>query len=1026
MVTPKTLSQNKENTPSSAMNAPFPVVGIGASAGGLEAVGELLKNLPTDTGMAFIFVQHLAANHRSMLSEILSKKTTMQVAEAKHRQPVEPNHVYVIPPNVILTIVGGCLDLKPRNDALGIPAPIDDLFHSLAEDQGSNAIGISLSGAGTDGALGLQSIKSEGGVTFAQDDSAQYRSMPRAAIGLGCVDFILAPKEIARELVRISQHPPGEGPSTSDVESSDSNEANLKQIFQLLHTACNLDFTHYKYGTLKRRLARRMALQNFSTLASYIEFLNANPDEVRALGQDFLIRVTSFFRDPDTYESMSKYVLPRLINEHSSKSPLRIWVPGCSTGEEVYSLAICCLEYLAARNIGLQIQIFGTDVSESALQTARAGIYVENIARNVRPDRLEKFFVKTKDHYQVSRAVRDLCIFARHDVTSDPPYSRLDLVSCHNLLIYLDPVLQKRVLPLLHYALNPGGVLLLGPAESISGFSDIFTLVDNKKIKFYIKNPLPPGGQLKYLKKYPENFPSSSSSSSSSSSLYAVKKKYTDVELQKREADRITQGRYVPPSVLCDKNLNILEFRGDTSSYLNQPSGPPDTNLQKLLRPSLLVDITKSTQQAGKEGLPVRQSGVRVETPGGSKEITLEVVPIQRSAEEECGFLIFFEDKVQPELLTAETPDFWRGLGKLILRSLTPGKKGAQHRNNEDELGRLKRELSDTRDHIRIMIEEYDGAKEGLQASQEELLSSNEEFQSTNEELETAKEELQSANEELLTTNEEIRHRNNELSELNVKLEAALNYSDAIIKTVSQPFLVLDERLRVLRANPAFYKAFKTTPEATEQRLLYDLGDSQWDIPELSQFLQALVAKDTSFGNHEITHVFPNVGEKTMRLNGTHLVWEDHAQILLAIEDVTNYRKALNTLKDNDTRKDEFLAMLAHELRNPLAPLRNGLEIWKHGNAGPAAEQESQMIMERQLQKMVRLVDDLLDIARITRGSIALKMTPLIWRRSSDRRWKECSITSRRASINFHYHYRMRGYWSGAMQPALSRSFPTC
>jgi two-component system CheB/CheR fusion protein len=1222
----------------------FPIVGLGASAGGLEAVGDLLNNLPSATGMAFIFVQHLAPDHTSLLSEILSQKTAMPVTEAAQGQRVEPNHVYVIPPNTGLTIARGCLVLNPRNDAAGVPMPIDAFFNSLAEDQGANAIGISLSGSGTDGALGIQAIKNEGGITFAQDAvSAQYTSMPQAAIRSGCIDFVLPPQDIAQELVRISRQQVQKDISVSTPETVEYDEADLQRIFNLLHNSCNLDFTHYKRGTVKRRLARRLALRNLHSLADYIGFITVNPDELTALGQDFLIHVTHFFRDPDSFESLEQYIFPRIINERSPKTPIRIWVPGCSTGEEVYSIAICCLEYLRNHGIGAPIQIFGTDVSEEALQAARAGIYAENIERNVSPERLERYFTKIGDRFQISKSVRNLCIFARHDVTSDPPFSQLDLISCRNLLIYLNPLLQKRIIPLFHYALKPEGILILGPAENIGGFADIFTLEDNKKIKFYTKAPLSAQSQLKYLEGFAGKAAYSPLRPSLAPLAYTdpLKKKYSETEEQKREADRITHNRFVPAAVLCDKNLNILEFRGDTGLYLTQPSGAPEVNLQKLARPGLLIEISKAVHKAGKEGVTVCKQGLRIDTLTGIREINLEVTPVQRSAAGEPWFLIFFEDKIRSAPATEKASGFWTSIEKMVTRQ--GGRNGSAAAPQHLESARSKLELDDTHDYIRTMISEYDLTKEELQASQEELLSSNEELQSTNEELETAKEELQSANEELLTTNEGVHHRNQELKELNDKSTLALNYaeavlntahqpflvldgdlhilranpafykafkttpettqgrllydlgdrqwdipelrqflqalllqdtsfkdceithafpdvgmktmrlngtnlvggaqlqillaiedvsdyrtamntlkelndkstlalnyaeavlntahqpflvldgglhilranpafykafkttpattegrllydlgdrqwdipelrqflqalllqdtsfkdceithafpdvgmktmrlngtnlvggeqlqillaiedvsdyrmalntlkelndksklalsySDAVLNTAHQPFLVLDGGLHILRANPAFYKAFKTTPETTEGRLLYDLGDRQWDIPELREFLQALLLQDTSFKDCEITHAFPDVGMKTMRLNGTNLVGGEQLQILLAIEDVSDYRTALNTLKDNDRHKDEFLAMLAHELRNPLAPIRNALEIWKSGAAGKPAEKEAQMIMGRQLQQMLRLVDDLLDVARITRGVVILKKDPV-------------------------------------------------
>ncbi len=953
--------KGRQDTPAHPpLRARFPVVGIGASAGGLEAVGALLENLPADTGMAFIFVQHLAPGHTSLLTELLSGKTSMPVVEAAQGLAVEPNHIYVIPPNTSLTVAQGCLALTPRNDARGLPMPVDDLFHSLAEDQGAQAIGVSLSGSGTDGALGMQAIKNGGGITFAQDDmSAQYGSMPRAAVELGCVDFVLQPPAIAAELARIGRLPPqGEHPA-------DADEAQLGRIFQLLRGSCNLDFSHYKRGTIQRRLARRMTLKNIDGLAVYVALLEADPAEQKLLCQDFLIHVTSFFRDPESFDNLVKYVFPRIIDAHAPGGALRIWVPGCSTGEEVYSLAICCLEYMEERGVKMQVQIFGTDASEPTLQTARTGIYVENIARHVSPARLEKFFVKTGDRYQVAKAVRDLCVFARHDVTSDPPFSQLNMISCRNLLIYLDPVLQKRVIPLFHYALKPDGVLILGPAENIAGFADIFSPAGNQKIKLYTRNVLSKQSQLKYMANYAGKSAATAPHPARAPGLSP--KKYTEDEQRKREANRITLSRYVPAAVLCDKNLNVLEFRGDTGLYLTQPSGPPEVNLQRLARPGLLVEIGKATQRAGIEDAPVRKPNLWVETPAGPKEITLEVIPVRRAAAEEPWFLVFFEDKAPSAPVPASS--FWASFGRLVLHRVRQGSAPAPEGAVQAELLRLKQELHDTHEHIRTITEEYEVATGELQASQEELQSSNEEFQSTNEELETAKEELQSANEELITTNEEIGHRNNELNTLNGKLKHALSYAESIINTVSQPFLVLDGELRVLRANPAFYKTFRTAQEDTCGRRLFDLGDRQWDIPELHQ----LLLQDTPFKDCEITHTFPGIGTKTMRLNGARLAWDGQTQILLAIEDVSDYTRALDALKEKDKHKNEFLAMLAHELRNPLAPMRNALDIWNRDDAGDKEKTEARKIMDRQLQKMVQLVDDLLDMARITRGMTVLR-----------------------------------------------------
>jgi two-component system CheB/CheR fusion protein len=921
--------------------------------------------------MAFIFVQHLAPDHRSVLVDLLAKKTSMPVVEATQGLRVDPNHFYVIPPNVTLSVAGGCLELKPRNDVLGIPMPIDDLLFSLAEEHGNNAIGVLLSGTATDGALGLHAIKSEGGITLVQDeDTAQYSSMPQSAVKLGCVDFILSPPEIARELTRISKHPLLTTQVFAGVDQLDFDEASMERIFHMLHDICNLDFMYYKRGTIKRRLARRMAVQNLSNIADYIEYLDANPDEVRLLCQDFLIHITSFFRDVEAFDNLVKEVLPLLVAPDSYSSPLRIWVPACSTGEEVYSLAICCLEYLEHHKIRKQIQIFGTDVSEDALHRARAGVYLENIVRHVSPERLKKFFVKSGENYKVSKAVRDLCIFARHNVTSDPPFSKLDLISCRNLLIYLAPLLQKRVIALFHYALKNDKILILGTAENISGQTDVFTSVDKGKAKFYIKKRLPESRLPKYLEAgvTPSEHPREKVLSASSPALMSLKKRYSTADLKKREADQITFARFVPPAVLCDRELNVLEFRGDTSPYLSQLSGAPDANLQRLVKPRIFFEIKKAVQSATATGKAVKKTGLQMDIASVSRRVSIEVMPVG-TGDDDVAALIFFQD-MDSAAYISPTKKMWPAVVKLLLKTT---KNMTDTADDQGELERLRGELDDMHLHIALMVQDHEADREEQQASQEEFLSSNEEFQSTNEELETAKEELQSANEELITTNDEMRFRNTDLSKLNIRLKQSLDYAEAIIKTVTQPFLVLDGQLRVLHANPAFYKNFKTAPEETEGYSIFDLGDKQWDMPELRQFLRSLSRQETSFRNYEITHVLPNVGKRTMRLNGVHLAWEEKVQILLAIEDVSDYKTALETLKDNDRHKNEFLAMLSHELRNPLVPIGNALEIWRNGNAGAAAEKESQEIMGRQLRKIVRLVDDLLDVARITRGAIVLK-----------------------------------------------------
>lgn len=449
----------------------FPVVGIGASAGGLEAISELMSEIPAVSGMAFLVAQHLDPSRHSLLPEILAKRVAMPVLEAAEGMAIELNHLYTIPANKRMFVVDRRIRLQPRDESLSPPMPIDDLLDSLAHDQGSDAIGVILSGSGSDGALGLKAVQAEGGITFAQDASALFNSMPHAAIGLGWVDRVLAPREIAKEITRIARNPALRSALGLKGEPSHQSESSLRPIFRLLQHTCNIDFTRYKHGTIQRRLSRRMALRQLASLADYVSVLESEPAETLALGRDLLIHVTEFFRDPDTFEALTQTVFPRLRGEGDANAALRIWVPGCATGEEVYSIAICLLEYLGRGAKTTSVQIFGTDISPEALEKARAGRYIENIARNVSAERLDRYFVRDGEYYCVDKSVRDLCTFARHDVVSDPPFSRMNLISCRNLLIYLSAPAQRSVMPLFHYALKADGVLMLGPSETVGAFS---------------------------------------------------------------------------------------------------------------------------------------------------------------------------------------------------------------------------------------------------------------------------------------------------------------------------------------------------------------------------------------------------------------------------------------------------------------------------------------------------------------------------------------------------------------------------
>jgi two-component system CheB/CheR fusion protein len=627
----------------------FPIVGIGSSAGGLEALSEFLCALPAAPGMAFLLVQHLDPAHESLLADLLAKHTSLPVTQVKHDEPIHRDHIYVIAPNTTLTISAGRLHVVER-PAAQPHVPIDELFQSLAKELGHRGIGVVLSGGGSDGTRGLGAIKEAAGITFAQDPaSAKFAAMSRSAIESGAVDFIARPSEIARELLRIRDHPyvraAFERPPAPAEErpSVMSDEQQLKAIFRLLRNTSGVDFTHYKRSTVQRRLARRLAVHHAESLANYVTLLQEDANEQRALVHDLLIRVTNFFRDPETFETLSRSVLPALLKNRSANDPLRIWVPGCSTGEEVYSIAICLFEFLGASANSTEIQIFGTDVSELAIERARAGRYLHTIAAEVSAQRLERFFVKLDDHYQITKSVRDRCIFATQNVARDPPFSRLDLVSCRNLLIYLDPTLQRKALTLFHYALKPDGFLLLGNSESVGQGAELFELVD-KRHHIFARKAMPTHSIGTFEGR--ASHPASTAVRAEADELVQPEARRTQ-----READRIL-ARYGPASVIIDEDLNVIEFRGDTEPYLEFSPGAASLSLHRLARPGLLVALSPAIQAARQNGASAQLHVTDLRGASGTIDVHLNVIPLPAIDGEARCYLIVF----QPVAVQRESP----------------------------------------------------------------------------------------------------------------------------------------------------------------------------------------------------------------------------------------------------------------------------------------------------------------------------------------------------------------------------------
>jgi two-component system CheB/CheR fusion protein len=780
-------------------NSHFPIIGVGSSAGGLEPFMDFLRNVPAGSGLAIIYLQHSDPGHISELPQILGRVTNMPVHLATDTTTIAPNVLYVAPPDGAVTFADGVLRVEPRGDRATMP--IDALLRSLAADLGSRAISVILSGTASDGTLGSKAIKAEGGITFAQDDTAKFDGMPRSAIAAGAIDFVLPPADIAAEIVRIARHPY----VARQDEADHFSEHDLGTIFTLLRTAHDVDFTHYKPPTIERRIRRRMALHKVETLGDYIEILREKRDEIENLYNDILIRVTSFFRDPEVFGALQNEVLPALMRNRSDK-PLRIWVPGCATGEEVYSLAIVFHEAMAALEIECPVQVFGTDVSDASIERARSGMYTESIAAEVSPERLRRFFTKVDSGYRVSKSIRDCCIFARQNLTKDPPFSKLDLISCRNVLIYLGTVLQRRVMSIFHYSLQPDGYLLLGSSETIGNYADLFTIMDRRN-KIYQRKGA--HGRLP-LDLTRATLPMSGHGHER---LRLIDDEALVAPNLFREADRVLLSRFSPAGVVIDEEMEILQFRGRTSTYLEPAPGAASFNLLKMAREGLLAELRTAIHAARKKDSSVRREGITIASDGQTQAVTIDVIPFVGPSGGRYFIILFEPERPEPP-------------------SRSRQKKTAAPAAEMKQTIRLKRELEATRDYLQSIIEEQEAMNEELRSANEEIQSSNEELQSTNEELETAKEELQSSNEELMTLNEELEHRNDELAHVNNDL---LN----LLASVDLPIVMLDSNLRIRRFNPSAQRLLNLIP-SDAGRSIRDLSLTL-DIQDLDAMIVGVI-----------------------------------------------------------------------------------------------------------------------------------------------------------------------------------------
>jgi two-component system CheB/CheR fusion protein len=757
--------------------APCPVVGVGASAGGLEALRGLFEHVSKDLNAAFVVVQHRAADRTSVMRSLLERHTRLAVKDIEDGMKIESGTLHLGPAEKDVSILNGTLFLVEPPPHVSVHLPIDSFLRSLAADEADRAICIILSGTGSDGTLGLREIKTAGGVAIAQEETqAKYDSMPRNAIDTGIVDFVLPVEKMGEQLAWYLRHPFLAKPKPPDVEEK-SLEGQFQKIFILIRGETGHDFSHYKRNTIQRRIARRLAVHQIENLDQYIRFLQENPEEVKTLAREMLITVTNFFRDCVAFEKLQEQVIAPLVNQKVSDSFIRIWVAGCATGEEAYSIAMMLCEEITRIQKHFSVQIFATDVDEESVEMGRRGQYPKSIASDVSPTRLKRFFIEENNYYKVKSSIREMIVFAKHNLTKDSPFSKLDLLCCRNVLIYMDSTLQKKLIPMFHYTLNPGGSLFLGESESVGPFSDLFTPVDARH-KIFKRKPVNAGYEPDMeVGDYPRAEPARKDKAQ------AKKRQQVIGEI----AEKVILRDYSLPCVLVDEDYSVVYFNGDVNRYLIQPGGKPTFNILLMARPEIHYRLNLLLKQAFHERHMAMEKDVQVRVNDHYVDTDITVRPINEPAVGKNLLLVVFQPKRKEK-----RPREGGGLSPVNL----------PEQEKDGRIRELEQNLQSTKEYLQTTVEELETSNEELKSSNEELQSTNEELQSTNEELDTSREDLQSTNEELRTINSEYQQKIDELSR---------GYDDLnnLMMTAEMATLFLDQTLKIRRFTPMARKMFR-------------------------------------------------------------------------------------------------------------------------------------------------------------------------------------------------------------------------